>query len=126
MMGSQLWQETPQKLVATTRLIRLARRGTLTGWQRRGRLPGPPFDVRPSGVDPIQEAEHPLPHLLGRCAIVLGQVRVGEQVARAGVGVLLEGGPGRSDSVTEGDHLLFRLHHQRSTGSRPRKGTRLV
>jgi dihydrofolate reductase len=51
---------------------------TLTGWQRRGRLPGPPFDVRPSGVDQIQEGEHPAPHLLGRRAIVFGQVRVGE------------------------------------------------
>ena len=42
---------------------------------------GPPFDVRPSGVDSIQEGEHPAPHLLGRRAIVVSVPRSLAQVA---------------------------------------------
>ena len=55
------------------------------GW-RRGRLPGS-LDTLPSGVDPIEEGEHPSPHRLRRRAIVLGQVGIGEEVTRAGIGV---------------------------------------
>ena len=46
---------------------------TLTRCQRRGRLPGLLFDVRPSGIEPGRRA--PAPTLLGRRAIVLGQIR---------------------------------------------------
>jgi hypothetical protein len=62
-------------------MCRRAGARALTGWQRRGRLPGPPFDVRPSGVDSIQEGEHPAPHLLGRRAIVVSVPRSLAQVA---------------------------------------------
>jgi hypothetical protein len=54
------------------------------------------------GVDLIQEREHPFPHHLRGGAIVLRQVRICEEVARAGVDVLLELCPGTSDVVAEG------------------------
>ena len=81
----------------------------LASLRRRSRLPGP-FDVPRSGVDPIQEIEHFLPHLLRRRAVVLGQPRLEEQVARAGVTVRLEGGPGSSDGLAYGYNFLLDLH----------------
>jgi hypothetical protein len=50
------------------------------GFATPARPPTGPLDVRGSGVDPIQEGEHPIPHRLRGGAVVLGQVRVKEQV----------------------------------------------
>jgi hypothetical protein len=58
--------------------------------------------MRLPGVGPIQERDNPLPHLLRGRAIVLRQARIGEEVARGGVDVLLEGGPGSRYGVPEG------------------------
>src|SRR5215212_10784148 len=70
----------------------------LASLRRRGGLRST-LEVRASGVDPLQESEHALPHRLRGGAVVLGQVGVGEEVARARVGVRLEGGPGYSDGL---------------------------
>src|SRR5215212_10555858 len=87
-----------------------AYRNSAQDGRRWGRLGGSTFDVRPSGVDTIQEGEYPLPHRLRGRKIVLGQVRVSKEVARAGVGVRLEGGPRSPDGLPERGHLPFGLH----------------